>query len=238
MSSHLDWNCGLFPRGLDAMSPPSYPSIYDGLTVLRDRFHIKRFCFSALYDPHYESVNAHLLRRYRTEERTKNALSDMKLKMKMMSVVPLTEGLSQVPDLDRLYVFGGTHLPVTLPIYGMCDWLDLELNSMLYKSKHKLFFTSFDRAFGLYPREFVEKCIRISKAVFQISFSSLANKPFAYMVRAAIREKVPFLLGSELQTGADACFYEFDYYMQCAEQHLTRQTLERLLELNYQYWLK
>ncbi len=238
MSSHLDWNCGLYPRGLDGMVAPSYPGLYDGLTVLRDRFNIKRFCFSAVYDPGFESVNAHLLRRDRTEKKVQELLAGTKIKMKMMSVVPIAPNLGHVPDLDCLYMFGGTHLPIVLPLYGMCDWLDLELNSLLYKYKHKLFFTSFDRTFDVYPREFVEKCIRIPKAVFQISFQSLSNKSFAYMVRAALREKIPFLLGSELQTGASACFYEFDYYMQKAEQYLSREALERLLELNYQYWLK
>jgi hypothetical protein len=63
-----------------------------------------------------------------------------------------------------------------MPICDYADWIDFELNRLLYRAHFKrLLFTSFDICINLYPGDVLEKLMRIPHSVFQFHYHALAD---------------------------------------------------------------
>ena len=189
------------------------------------------------YDATLESVGAHLLRRKRLTE-TLQSYNLSNHKFHVATRVALTPDLYEASDLEKLLFSKENLLCLRLPVSSYEDWMDLEINRLLYKRKLRLCFTSFELALILYPPEVIEKLMRIRGAVFQVNFRALAEERVCEVVQKLIKQNTHVLLGSGIDSPDKIWYYEFDYYMEAAREKLSPDSFMTLLRNNRLFWRK
>lgn len=232
MQYYVDWCSGLASVMRDSPEQLEFT-----LQTLKERFLMTRHCLITEYDATYESVGAFLLRHRRmTEALQSYSISDHRLRFAIR--VLLTPDVYETADLERLLFSREKLLCIKLPVSSYEDWMDLEINRLLYKRKMRLCFSSFELAVILYPREVIEKLMRIQGAVFQFNFKALAEPRICDVVQRLIKQNTHVLLGSGIDNPDKIWYYEFDYYLDAAREMLSNDTFMTLMRNNRLFWKK
>ena len=159
-----------------------------------EAFGIRKFLLLAPYE-FDRPLSLHLLMWDSYCKELKKALPKP-LILQTASRTTLREGLSGNDGLERLLHKQSGYLPLFLPISAYEDWMDAELNRLLYTRHIKPLFLSFELALILYPNEIVEKLMRISSAAFQFGYKSLIDPKVQQVVKSLLQSKKPVLLGT------------------------------------------
>lgn len=231
-----DWNCRLLP--LTTKDDKAFEETAKVLTFLSDRFSFRRFYMMPLYDATKEPISIFLLRRSRLETQLKEKLVQMpNLKIKFGAIAQLSPGLHLTEKLDKLLIGTEGYLPILLPIGEYGEWVDYEINRLLFHSPcKKLIFMSFDLCITFYPEEIIDKLLRIPNAVFQFSFQSL-SKPHNYsIVSSLLQQNRTVLTGSGIDSPQKAYYYEFDHYSKSATDALSVADYQTMLRRSNLFW--
>lgn len=202
-----DYNCHLIPHMQELLTSAEEAS--SALLLMHERLGIKRFYMMPRYDK-AESPIAFCLRRDRALERLCEQLPRA-LVLKPSCAVLFSKGLYETAYLERLFISRSHRLlPLELPLSPYEDWIDEELNRLLYARHCKPFFLSFERCVTLYPKEIVQKLMRITGACFQFSFSSLDDEDTCTVILQLLRQGSSVCFGSGINSLQKVQSMEFD----------------------------
>lgn len=233
MNNLIDWNTRLLPCMRGYITSPG-----DSVRALEEcsaRFDTDAFCMTADFDCSTESVAMFLLRLSRSQALLASQLPK-KIKIKVYASVLLLPDLSETDSLEKLLFSSQKLLPIKLPITNYEDWMDLEFNHLLYRNKFRLLFTSFEIAAVLYPRDIIEKLMRISGAVFQFNYRSLTDPKVCKIIKKLIAQKSQILLGTSLDSLEKIYFYELDHYLAVARQTFSKDEYRILMNSGASLW--
>ncbi len=233
MKNFVDWNSRLMPCMRGYITEPS--ACLQVMQELSLRFGFDSFAMTADFDCSAESVSIFLLRFQRSQSLLKPLLSK-RIQVKFFAQAWLSPGLSQTKDLEKLLFSKQNLLPIRFPISVYEDWMDLEINHLLYKKKFGLLFTSFEMAILMFPEEIIEKLLRISRAVFQFNYKALTDPKSLRVIKKLIAQRRPILFGSALDSLQKVYFYEFDYYLESAKAMLSKEEYHFLIANNRLFW--
>jgi len=228
MEQYLDWNCRLLCSQTTADETAS------ALQEMSDRFGYKRFCLMQDFHANTESIAAFLIRRERTMHELKPLLPRT-LHVRHAPCVHLCKHLTEEAALERLTITKERLLPLQMPLTEYDDWIDLELNHLLYKKKITPLFLSFELCMVLYPEDIVQKLLRIPYAAYQFNYKSLQD-PKNCQTIFKLLSKSPVLLGTAINTPEKINRYELPYYLEKGNQFLHKRFFDLLLEQNRAYW--
>lgn len=224
MTTLTDWNCQLLPSPWDEGRSPQ--GIALALEGMYRQLGISHFHLMPAFDPERESVSAFLHRTKRIQEALSPHLLPA-ISLQVGTAVSLSPSISDLRELDQL--LHRSTLCVSLPLCSYADWIDQELNRLLFHHRLRLTFLSFEKAVILYPKEIIEKLLRIKNAAFQFSFRSLQETAVLSVIQTLLRERKTVLLGSEINTPEKICQYDLPYYLDCAKRFLGERDVRRLL---------
>ena len=156
MKGYVDWNCGLLPHMHGQISDTD--EALEVLSLLSRQFDIHRFCMMPDFDSQKETVSMFLLRRFRAEKQINDRLpKDVGVRYSGRAL--LNPDLHLTECLKKLCIFGGRFLPLQLPIGEYADWIDLELNRLLYKARVGLLLTSCEWYPIFYPKDVLDRLL-------------------------------------------------------------------------------
>lgn len=230
----IDWNCRLLPGMREGTE--SAEEAIALLRKLKEDSGILRFCMMPQFDPAQESVRAFLLRRQNAKERLMEALPE-KIYIRVCAAMLLSEGCSELQGLEKLTLLPGL-LPLRPPIAAWTDWMDKEMNHLLFRRRLTPLFLSFELSTILYSNEIVLKMMRIPNAAFQFSFRSLTDPAVCRIIHTLLQENHTVLLGSGIRHQQKAEDYDIAHYLFRAEDHLSPADRNTLLNSNISFWKK
>ena len=201
----IDWNCDLLSL-IRIDLAESELKVVEVMRFMMETHGITRFCMMPLFDARKEPVSVFQLKRVAYEERLQPVLPKS-LSVKYSSKVLLVRGLSDLPDLARLTDATNGYLPLMLPLTAFEDWMDEELNRLLYKRKIKLLLLSCELFPILYSPGTVEKLLRIQGAMYQFGYHALSDGKLNRMIYNMYSLKRPILFG----TGIDCLQKAWNY---------------------------
>ena len=230
---YYDWNCHLLPgmrEGIDSVDDAI--SAFSFLSELQ----LKKLAMMPTFDCRTESVSAFLLRRYLAMERLKPHLPSS-VKIKEAARVLLTPNVHLVQDLPKLCFTKKAYLALQMPASDYDDWIDYELNRLLFHAKMKhLLFTSFELCCLFYPTEIIEKLMRIPEAVFQFHYHALTDFKCKKVMSALIKQKSTVLFGSALNSLERTYQFDLPYYIKSATDRMSVADYHSILRENELFW--
>ena len=232
----VDWNCRLLPamRGLVADSKEAV----DSMRLLNERFGFTHFQCSPEYDCTREPVSVFLIRYRRAVEGFQADHAVKTFHVRFQPIVMLAQNLYLTEGLDKLLIKHGGYLPLHLPIADYDDWIDYELNRLLYKCKFNLWFSSFEQCVLLYPPDIIEKLIHIKGAIYQFAFKSLTNPKVIRVIKMLVKANKTVLLGTAVDCLERAYQFDYPFYEQQASSLLTPAVYQTILRQNRYFWTK
>ena len=233
MNCLTDWNCRLLLHGDPLLGDDA--ELSRALFLCVERFGIKRFCMMPTFDPEAESAAGFLLRREHAKERLLPLLPSG-ARLRMGASVLLTPGLHAEQDLHKLTLPASHYLPLDLPIGEWADWMDLEINRLLYRAKQRLLFLSVERYPIFYPKDVLERLMRIPGAVYQFNYRALADPASIALIRTLVSRGTTVLLGTAVEDPYKLGFYEMEHYLTSANTSLSRAELSSLLQGAHLFW--
>ncbi len=235
MEYFVDWNCRLIPSAKN--SEMTADAVRSALQTLHQRDRLSHFCMMSEYNGSFGSIPAYLILREKTFRELRAALPKQ-IRLQFATSVPFYSGLHQLRDVDRFCIKKHRLLPITLPLAPYADWIDAELNALLYQAHITPMFLSFDLAILLYSEEALQKLLRISNAVYQFSYKSLTNPEVLDRIRYVFSENptATVLLGTTLSTPEDISFHETSYYLKRASEVLSPMEFQTLLHHGRAFW--
>ena len=235
MEYFVDWNCRLIPSAKNQRM--TVDAVSSALQTLHQRDRISHFCMMNEYSGSFGSIPAYMILWEKTC-RELRAASPKQIKLRFATSVPFYSGLHQLRDVDRLCIGDRCLLPITLPLAPYADWIDAELNALLYQAHITPMFLSFDLSILLYPEEVFQKLLRISNAVYQFSYKSLTNPKVLEQIRYVLSENptATILLGTTLASLKDVSFHETSYYLKRASELLPPMEFQMLLHHGRAFW--
>ena len=222
MRIYTDWSCRLLPMMRDYLSNPR--DSVEALNILRERCGITRFCMMPEFDCRLESVSGFLVRRERSMSEIRELLP-AGFWIRAAGASLLCPGLSETVGLHKLYIPSTSYLPLRLPFQQNQPWAAVELNRLLYHTKHQLLFLSFDLYSVFYPSDLFKRLLELPGAAYQFSYQSLILPEIQTVLHKLIQRNAPILFGTSVNSVNKACYYEFDYFLQTAAEQFT--TFER-----------
>ena len=222
MNTYIDWNSKLPLH-------TSYTETAEALLFMHEHFRIKRVCFMQDYDERINSVAAFRIRR----EKALKDLSEIlpsSLKISYHAAVHLTKELSSCAELHRLTITKQKLLPLLLPMESYADWIDLELNRLLYKNRISPLFLSFELYPILYPEEALQRLLRIPNAAYQFNYRAFTVPSQARMISSLLQRGATVLLGTGCTSAQKVFCYEFEHYLALAKESLTASEYTTLLK--------
>ena len=235
MDYFIDWNCQLFPS--IRIGSTTFSDAVETMSFLHDRDRISHFCLISEYTTAYGPIPAFLIWRNRLANELK-AQIPKGVKLQFATSTPVFQGLHQMDDLERLFLNADRLLPITLPMALYEDWIDLELNRLLYQRNIRPMFISFDFAVKLYSHEVIQKLLRISNAVYQFNYRSLTDERVIRAISHLLRNhpQATILLGTSIDCFERASFHETEYYLQTAAKYLSPLEYQILLHQGRAFW--
>lgn len=235
MDYFVDWNCGLFPAIRSANL--TYESTFETMCFLHKRDHISHFCLMSEYTPAYGPIPAFLIRRNRIARELK-LQCPKELKLHFATSTPIFPKLHLLTDLSKLFLNADHLLPLTLPLAPYEDWIDLELNRLLYHGNIRPMFLSFDLAVKLYSDDILQKLLRITHAVYQFNYRSLTDERILRSISHLLHNdsQATVLLGTSVDSFHRASFYETEYYLQTASNYFSPSDFQILLHQGRAFW--
>ena len=231
--NYVDWSCRMLPKLNTELLDAKQAA--DAIKEISVRFGFSHLAMVAEYDCVQESVPLFLLRANSSFQKLRAELG------KTVSIKPfyraiLLPGLYETADLDRLLLPHTKLLPICFPIGTYQDWMDLEINRLLYKKKYRLLFTSFELAILFFSIEQIHKLMRISGAVFQFNYKALTDPAVCQIIKLLLDQDATVLLGSSLTSPEKAYFYDLDFYLQEVQKLLPSRSYRKLLAQNQAFW--
>lgn len=233
MIYEIDWNCKMLPIPCDQTSDAK--SICRELESLHERFGFSKFLMTPTYFCERESVQAFCIRKDAMRSEILTCLSKG-LHLKFASSVQLSPAISLEKGLERLALTANHYLPLTLPMEAYGDWIDFELNRLLYKRHLRLMLQSFEYAMILYPKDILEKLLRIPNAVYQFNYKGLLIPEVCDTVRMMLRKNTPLLLGSGIDHPQKVASYDLEDFQAFALQNLSESEFQTLLRNGRNLW--
>ena len=245
MELFSDWNCHVMPSMRDRISDEK--DSVGVLSYMMQELKIRSLCMMPEYDSGRESVSMFLLRRRRSANRLQEAIEahwntdELPVpQIKLSAAVYLTRGLYEIKNLSKLNLplLHGSYLPIRMPIAGYKDWMDYELNRLLFRSKFQLLFTSFELCAIWYPKDILEKLLRIQNAAYQFNYKSLSDAGICDVIGQLIDRKATILLGTGIDC-IDRCYsYDLSYYLDCAKSYFSAIDYRFLMKNNQKTYRK
>ena len=232
----VDWNCHLMPGMREHVTDPN--ETIQTMQLLFERFAFTHFCLMPEYDCTREPISVFLLRFFRATELLKSTVKPQMLVWHFQPCVMLAQNLHLTENLVKLTTKVGTYLPIHMPIADYSDWIDFELNRLLYQRKVNLWFVSFEQCVLLYPPEVIEKLINIQNAVYQFAYKSLINPNIARVVKKLVKSNKTVLFGSMVDCLERAYQFDFPYYEKTASELLTPAVYQTVIRQNRYFWTK
>ena len=233
MDYFIDWCCRL-PLRICAERFP-WDTI-QAMETLNERDHISHFCMMPEFDPREGSIGLFQLRLDRAADLLREHLP-RHLKIKIVPRAYLTEGLWRTEGLHRLLFTRNRYLPLQLPLSEYEQWMDTELNRLLYTQKYRILFTSCEMFREFYSKEIADKLFRIPRAAYQFNFRSLTDDVAAKDVSILLSRGQTVLLGTGLTTSGKIWQYDFSYYQETATKKLSVADYQKLLHQNRAFWM-
>ena len=199
MIFRTDWDCRLLSCfDPDSQDPNQSPAI-QSILHLHESGKINRFCMMPLYDFPKEPVSVFLLKR-QAYSRSLSAILPKDIPIKYAARVLLRPALSKQTDIKELTIGKGGYLPLLLPICEYQDWIDVELNQLLYKRKLPLLLMSCELFPVLYPMDIAEKLFRIQNAAYQFGYKSLHDPKIRRLIYNLLKQNKTILFGSGVES--------------------------------------
>ena len=231
---YIDWNCHLLPDSHDVVEDTA--DVKQALFYLSSHHQIQAFSMMPSFLSRVESVSAFLIRRDKAIKSLLDTPSQSSSSIKILSgaSVLLDEGLYEVQNLNKLTVPFGSHryLPIQLPLSEHADWIDYEINRILYKAEMRILFLSFDICCILYPESIIEKFTRISNAVYQFGYRSLTDERICRVISSLLHRNATVLLGSSLNSTDKVYHYDLQYYLDKSKQYFSMADYAVLMKSN------
>ena len=231
----MDWNCDLLSC-VRIDQPNAGAEAADAMRYLMEAHGLTHFCMMPLFDARKEPASVFLLKRTAYEDCLNRILSNA-ISIKFSAKVLLYKGISENRDLHKLTQNTGGYLPVLLPITAYEDWIDEELNRLLYKQKLKLLLLSCELFPILYPDEIVEKLLRIEGAVYQFGYQALWDTKLCRLIYNMYRLNRPILFGSGVNCLKRAWSFPVTTFRNSATSLFSKSDLQRLDHFSRQFWL-
>ena len=223
MNRWTDWNCDLLSSIRIDLSG-SEDDACKALLHLHTACGIDRVCMMPTFDPLHQSTSIFLLKRAAYEDLLKAKLSK-ELSIIFSAKVLLQPGVSEIIDPEHLVAATGGYLPIVFPAGPYHDWMDVELNRLLYKRKCRLLLMACERFPIFYENETVEKLFRIPNAIYQFQYRALADIKTRRILYNLYRLNKPILFG----TGVDCLQKAWDF----RPERYQAAALERFSPLEY-----
>ncbi len=230
---YTDWDACFLPGMPENLLAPSQSA--EILCEMVERFSVNRFFMTPQYDCSMESVAEFLLRRNRAFK-SLQALLPPNVFIKPGVRVVMCPELLQTPDLEKLLLFGNRYLPLLLPINFYEDWMDQLINYLLYKKKFRLMFYNVETAVTMYKKEPLERMLKLPYALYHFGYRAFSDPKIAKIIDALQKRNVPVLFGTGIKDIEKVYFYEFDYYIDCAEKLLPLFRRDWLIRKSKQLW--
>lgn len=231
-----DWNCELL-SGVRVSEDLDVSETIETMQFMRENHGFSRFCMMPIYDCVKEPVSIFLVKRTSYE----NAVScqlPTSLFVRYSAKVLLRKGLSEIADLKKLTDQTAGYLPLMMPVAEYRDWIDEELNQLLYKKHFKLLIMSCELIPYLYPKEATERIFRIKNAAYQFQYSSLAEPKIRRLVYNLLHSGKTVLLGSGISSLRGAWNFDLPYYRACAKELFLKSELEITEQFCRYFWKK
>ena len=236
MDCYIDWNCHLLCGAHEFMTDTK--DAVTALSYLSTEHHVCTFSLMPHFHSSHESVAQFLLRRDRAIQQIVEQFSDagfsVPIRLMAGASVQLEPEVHLTERLSKLLIGfnGSTYLPIFLPISDFEDWIDFEINRLLYRAGFKLMFLSFDLACMFYPSENIDKFMRIPNSVFQFNYRSLENPSIREIISKLIRSNSVVLLGTSLDREEKIYRYDLPYYLKMAEENFSSAEYAILMKYN------
>ncbi len=230
---YIDWNCHLISGCHEFMTDSDEAA--SALSYLCTERNIQTFCMMPSFYPSVDSVAHFIIRRDRSVSALLRAYSaNPTLQLLSGASVALEPNLYLTEHLPKLTIKiqNFHYLPIQLPIAEFEDWIDLEINRLLYRGKYQLLFLSFDLLCMFYPMENIKKFMRISNAVFQFNYRSLENPMIRKIISSLIQNNATVLLGTSLNRKEKIYHYDIPYYLKIAEEAFSSAEFAILMKYN------
>ncbi len=211
-----DWDCRL-SRLLVSDDSSAQAEAREAVSYLSDHCGIRFFAMTQDYDCRREPVSHLLLRKGRYEECFKRIFpsGSQSISVRPFVRAVLVPGLHQTPALERLLVSSRGYLPLVMPATTDSDWIDEELNRLLYTAKYsRLILASFEICMLLYSPEMIERLLRIPELIPQIGYRACSEPAIRRLLERMERQNRTVLFG----TGVNS--------LQKAYQHGLGKTVE------------
>lgn len=232
MDFWIDHNCQLLPSATNGIVTAA--ACIDALTLLRDQHQFSGFRLTATYDLYREPISVFLLRQSKLVKEI-SEIAPKTLNISFATQARLYEGLSSENGIELLSFPRHGYLPIFLPLSSCEDWIDLEINRLLYQNGFRLLFMNFELYLILYPDQVIEKLLRIPSAAYQFNYKSLCQGHVCKVIKELLQKKVPVLLGTALNQTDKIYFYEQKTYLEAARLTFSPIEYQQLLYWNHHF---
>ncbi len=233
MQELVDWNCHLLP-GMGEGVASATQSI-KAMQYLYRQYGINRFCMMPQFDPTYEPLSVFLLR----VESAKTQLhlpSRAPIRICCHPRVHLISDLHLCEEIQQLRFGINGYLPLMLPITEAPDYLEFEINRLLYKRHFKLWFSDFEKAILLYPPEVIERLCHVKDTVFQFGWRSLCEPAVREAIKQMRINKVHVVFGSSVGSLEDAHNFRYLRYQKAATDSFSAAAYRSLILRSSYLW--
>ncbi|MBR2927162.1 MAG: hypothetical protein IKC31_06260 [Clostridia bacterium] len=233
MDFYTDWNCRLLPTLSNQKQAAT--ECLSSLSSLHEIHGFDRFCLIRVYDGSNHSLPIFLLEQRILKDHLM-ASSPRQLSVCFATPALLYEGLSEEAELERLLLPHHNCLPLLMPPGAYQEWMDAELNRLLYKRHIRLLFLSFELNAVFYPSEVLARLLRVPEAVYQFNFRAFTDPRLTSYIKTLLSDHATVLLGTGLDQREKIYFYEQSHYLDCIRSALTPMEYQLLLHGNQSFW--
>jgi len=215
---YTDWNCRLLPMMSDQVTDPRETA--EALTLLRDRFGLKRFYMMPEFDCQTESVPMFLLKRERAKQELSSLLpEDVRVDFAATSL--LLPNLSKAPMLHKLRIPRTNDLAIRFSPFDDETKVAPELNRMLYHTPYRVLLMAFEQCVSRFSPETVNRLLTVPNVAFQFHFSALEDPIVCKLLHEMVRKNKTVFFGTGIKSLGKACYYEFDHYVSLAKNEFS-----------------
>ena len=231
----FDYNSFLLPGFRDAAKNEKVA--LQIMELLYEKYGVTHYHLTPLFDFTKDTVLSFLLKRHQaiSKLQTTDRISKS-IKLHFGATAELRPGLWQTDGLEKL-CYGNTRiLPLRFPLGPYQDWMDQELNRLLYHNGYSLLFTAFELSLLFFERDTIERLLRIQGTAFHFNYRGLVQPTVQEMIKRLLEKQSPVLFGTQLSSVEKACYYEMDHYLSVLKSALTPREHQYLWEQQRVFW--
>lgn len=218
MNICTDWNCRLLPGFPDQIG--NAETAAKALQTIHERSEISNFFFLPEFDPASDSASAFQIRLDRALQ-TLMPLLSFSAKLQASASVKLIQNLLDYKNLSCFYLPKTDYLPISLPITPE-DWVETEIAKLARHAPFRILLLNVHLLPIFYPKDSVKRILSLPNIACQFSFRSLADeKTVDLLLKPLLRQNVPILLGSGVNSLEKAYQFDFSFYRNQAEKQFS-----------------